>query len=517
MLSDTDTFPKIPFKEIVTSKRLNDFLGVGFLGLNGKEWWAVKKHFAGAFHFSAMEPLVPVFHARSIRLLEALVPADDRHRVALASVASCAGPSSPVGKPRFAACGATTAGFDVDVKRWMSRLSLDILGHTMFGQDLGAVPATPTSAAQPVPKQGQAPSPTASCQCVMATGADSAMMEAYDCFFDSIGDVRTAMLPNYDAWPFVCRHSKCLPSSLALLNGLILSTIRRHEDELDEREAAARSADTAAADAGDATDRESTSRHSRSSHDEDGGEDQDIAAAAKLVVEQQRRLQAFGPTNLLHSMIHTVRAATKAGQPPPLSQEDLRANVLTFFIAGHDTTSSALSWAVYYLATEPAVQQLLRAEVSAREPWRPLSLDEAHAWSRGDSVRRAASYDDVKRGAMPYMDAFIGEVLRIRPPLGNFLTRKASKDTQLGGFTIRKGQFVSPSVFNVHHDPKIWEHPYKFDPTRCVPPPPRLPRPCATLLHGTATSPRTLPSCHHLAGSWLVPAASATRTHTSRS
>ena len=460
MLLDTETFPKVPFKEIVTSKRLTDFLGTGFLGLNGKEWWAVKKHFAGAFHFSAMGPLIPVFHERTKLMLDAMLPKKFADESAAAYTRF--GENGFIDKTKWAYLSqgdlVDEYGLDiigeVDMKPWVTRLSLDILGHTMFGKDLGALRSTGSS-----PTDADAPSP----KCRRATGTDSPMMEAYDCFFDSIGDVRTAMLPNYDAWPCVSRHKSCLPRSLALLNKLIMDTIVSHEAELDRREALVQAR-------GHGTVQGKRIRSTTTDDKtEEGGGEQDIADAARSVVESQRQLQEFGPTNLLHSMIHSIRSATKAGQPPPLSQEDLRANVLTFFIAGHDTTSSALSWAIFYLATRYPSQELLREEVVSREPWRDVTPEEAMAAKAAGTVptRRAPTYDDVKPGAMPYMDAFINEVLRIRPPLGNFLTRKATRDVKVGGYWIRKGQMVSPSIFNVHHDPKIWKRPHLFEPSRC--------------------------------------------------
>jgi len=439
----------VTFKEVVTSKRLTDFLGVGFLGLNGKDWWAVKKHFAGAFHFRALKPLVPVFHRRAQHLLRCMVDS-------------------------------ASTGTDVEAKQWMSRLSLDILGHTMFGVDLGALPPCESEPGSDTPSlQHNLPVPDKEHRCHLSRlpGASSSpMMQAYDCFFDSIGDVRTAMLPNYDAWPFVSRHKRCLPSSLQLLNTLILNMIDRHNrelDELDERGDAAACADPVIGKTGheestttSISPPPSTSSASHQASEEERQQHAFTEAAADAVIRNQARLTQYGATNLLHSMLHSVRQAANQGKPLPLSHEDLRANLLTFFIAGHDTTSSALSWALFYLASNPQVQAMLRCEVLQHSPWSEVSLQgEETAEAKPP---REPTYDDVKPGALPYMDAFLNEVMRCRPPLSNFLTRKASKTVNFGGYVIRKGQFVSPSIFNVHHDPKIWHDPYKFDPSRCV-------------------------------------------------
>lgn len=161
VLQNHAAFPKIPAHEIFTSARLVNFLGTSFLGLNGSEWMRVKRNFADAFHVSSLKPLIPLFHRRSARALNAMVPSGALDRYAK-TVHAC----HLVGRvpPPFA--------FETDVKKWMARLSLDILGLSMLGCDLGALPApgsSPSSSAQ---------RPRCAHTCPTATGYDSEMMEA---------------------------------------------------------------------------------------------------------------------------------------------------------------------------------------------------------------------------------------------------------------------------------------------------------------------------------------------------
>lgn len=476
VLQDHESFPKIPAKEIFTSKRLVDFLGTSFLGLNGKAWMKVKRNFATAFHMLNLKPLIPLFYRRTTRVLRCLIPPEalEAHR---RRVEACA----TVGTvpPKFE--------FEVDMKKWMARLSLDILGQTMLGCDLGALP-DPSKRVHAA-KKAKLPH-----TCHTATGFDSEMMEAYvlwqvtvapppwrlqvfcdidsgyaylryECFFDAFGDVRTISLPNYDAWPFINKHGKCLPHSLSVLNQLILDMIAAHEAELDKLDARAANTpprhdmpivppppfpESRASQASvEATAPQGTPPVNES-HEE------------KLAVDTHNG--RYGKTHLLHCMLSAIRNAAKTGAEEPLSREDLRANLVMFFIAGHDTTSTAMSWCVHYLANHQDVQDRLREEVLRHGPW-----------SRGEEARHGGwlseeasppCYEDLSPARMPYLDAIVKEVMRLRPPVGNVWTRKAAKDTEVGGYIIKKGSMVSPSIYNVHHDPSIWPDPYAFKPER---------------------------------------------------
>lgn len=163
VLTNQKAFPKIASEDIFTSKRLVKFLGTSFLGLNGKEWLRVKSQFADAFHVRSLKPLIPLFHRRTARLLNAIVPRDAVERHAK-TVRAC----HTVGRvpPPFS--------FEVDLKKWMARLGLDILGHSMLGADLGALPDLHVGKGTDL-----TPRPRTAHTCCTATGTDSVMMGAY--------------------------------------------------------------------------------------------------------------------------------------------------------------------------------------------------------------------------------------------------------------------------------------------------------------------------------------------------
>jgi hypothetical protein len=123
------------------------------------------------------------------------------------------------------------------------------------------------------------------------------------------------------------------------------------------------------------------------------------------------------------------------------SDENLVDQMMTFLAAGHETTSSALQWAVYAMCKYTSVQTRLREEVRANLP--PIAGDDATPIS-------AAVID-----SLPYLNAFCNEVLRFYAPVA-FTSRAAARDTVIAGHRIPKGTIVliAPEVVNL--DEEFW-------------------------------------------------------------
>ena len=119
----------------------------------------------------------------------------------------------------------------------------------------------------------------------------------------------------------------------------------------------------------------------------------------------------------------------------PMSEAELRDELLTALVAGHETTASQLAWAFEQLAREPAVVARLGAEADAGES------DE-------------------------YLTATVNEILRRRPVLPNAEPRLTKREITIGGFTYPKGVALLASAYLVHHDPNIYPEPYAFRPER---------------------------------------------------
>ncbi len=119
----------------------------------------------------------------------------------------------------------------------------------------------------------------------------------------------------------------------------------------------------------------------------------------------------------------------------PMSSQELRDELLTALVAGHETTASQLAWAFERLTREPAVVARLEAEIDAGES------DE-------------------------YLTATIHEILRLRPVLPNAEPRLTKRPVTIGGFEYPTGVSLLASAFLVHHDPEIYPEPYAFQPER---------------------------------------------------
>ncbi len=124
-----------------------------------------------------------------------------------------------------------------------------------------------------------------------------------------------------------------------------------------------------------------------------------------------------------------------------MSDQELRDELLTLLVAGHETTASALAWAFERLARSPAVLSRLSDEVDRGE---------------GDA----------------YLTATVQETLRRRPVLPNAAPRLVKQPITVGGWRYEPGVCLAPNAFLVHHDPAVYRDPYAFRPERFLDEPP---------------------------------------------
>ncbi len=128
-----------------------------------------------------------------------------------------------------------------------------------------------------------------------------------------------------------------------------------------------------------------------------------------------------------------------------MSDADLRDNLVTFIVAGHETTALTLAWALYLCAFDPAIQ-----ERAAEEAWAVLG-------------GRVAGAGDVAN--LPYLRQIVEETLRLYPPAA-FLSRTAAAPDELGGREIRSGDTVMLPIYALHRHQLLWDDPDRFDPDR---------------------------------------------------
>jgi cytochrome P450 len=145
-----------------------------------------------------------------------------------------------------------------------------------------------------------------------------------------------------------------------------------------------------------------------------------------------------------------VRALITAADPhtgQPLSDDDICHELVLFILAGHDTTSTTLTYSLWALGRHPEIQDRVFDEVSALGD-RPLTPDDVPRL--GHTVR------------------VLHEALRLCPP-GAGTPRLLKKDLAVDGYRLEAGTMAVISFYAMHRDPELWDAPLTFDPDRFLP------------------------------------------------
>lgn len=145
-----------------------------------------------------------------------------------------------------------------------------------------------------------------------------------------------------------------------------------------------------------------------------------------------------------------VRALMDAKDPEtglPIADDDISNDLLIFMLAGHDTTSTALTYSLWVLGHHPETQARVAAEAAA-------------------IGERELSPDDVPR--LGYTVQVLHEALRLCPPAAG-VARMVTRDIAVDGYRVQAGTLVAVGLYGLHHDPKLWPNPMEFDPERFSP------------------------------------------------
>jgi len=126
-----------------------------------------------------------------------------------------------------------------------------------------------------------------------------------------------------------------------------------------------------------------------------------------------------------------IKLMLEGGMP----NSEIRDNTGAFFLGGHETTASTLTWAMGLLATYPDVQQKIRQEVLEKIP-------------------NVLTYESVQE--LEYMDWFIQENTRLFPPVRGISSRRVPKDTVIGDYRIPANTVIHINHYSMLHDPTIW-------------------------------------------------------------
>lgn len=147
-------------------------------------------------------------------------------------------------------------------------------------------------------------------------------------------------------------------------------------------------------------------------------------------------------------LMSMLMAARDEDDGQRMTDVQLRDEIMTLLIAGHETTANALCWTFHLLAQHPEVERRLHAEIDAVLGGRLPGLADVPALACAERV--------------------LAEAMRLYPPAWN-IGRQSVADYAVRGYTLPKGSLFAVSTWVTHHDERWWPDPFRFDPERWLP------------------------------------------------
>jgi cytochrome P450 len=168
---------------------------------------------------------------------------------------------------------------------------------------------------------------------------------------------------------------------------------------------------------------------------------------------EKRRVETIPRKDLLGMLmaaVHEDEPGIPTLKKSGLSNEDLRDEVMTMFLAGHETTANGLAWTLHLLADHPEVEMKMCEEIN-----RVLGSEQ-------DRIRLEQLRE------LSYTRMVFEEAIRLYPPIWA-IPRTVAEDTTIAGVSVKKNAIVSVNTFLLHRNPDNFKDPLKFDPERFSP------------------------------------------------
>ncbi|XP_064474101.1 cytochrome P450 3A8-like isoform X2 [Ornithodoros turicata] len=187
----------------------------------------------------------------------------------------------------------------------------------------------------------------------------------------------------------------------------------------------------------------------------------DMNKQTAKVVELRKKNPSLWKADLLQGLIDSETTdqgddegnsgkKLSANNGKKLSTDDVCLNSTILFVAGFETTATALSYVIFNVAKHPDVQEKLRAEVRK-------------------AVDESGNLDFNSTMGLKYMKQVFDETLRMYPPGVTFTTRRALEDVEYKGLKIKAGTCIMAPTYQIHMDQRYWPDPERFDPERFSP------------------------------------------------
>jgi cytochrome P450 len=188
---------------------------------------------------------------------------------------------------------------------------------------------------------------------------------------------------------------------------------------------------------------------------------QELDSIVYQLIADRRRRQKQSPNDngkshdddLLSRLMEAQDSDSPDNNQEKMSDKQVRDEVMTIFIAGHETTANALTWTFYLLSQNQEVEKKLYDELD------PL-LGDNSGNIVGNSIPTA---DDIPK--LQYTEKVLRESMRLYPPVWT-IGRHVENDYSVAGYTIPAGSSILMSQYVMHHNPKYYDQPEQFNPDR---------------------------------------------------
>lgn len=144
-------------------------------------------------------------------------------------------------------------------------------------------------------------------------------------------------------------------------------------------------------------------------------------------------------------IVDRLISANAKADKESMSAEQMRDEIITLMLAGHETSATALAWTFHLLSENPMVENHLREELQ--------------------SVLKGEAADAKNLTDLPYLKQVVQESMRIYPPVWG-IARKSNEENRFAGYRIPKDSYIAISIYGLHRHPDYWHEPEKFNPSR---------------------------------------------------
>jgi cytochrome P450 len=175
----------------------------------------------------------------------------------------------------------------------------------------------------------------------------------------------------------------------------------------------------------------------------------DLDSIVYRIIKEHRKNLDKGDNKESHDdlLLTLLQAQDEEAGIGRMTDEQLRDEVMTIFLAGHETTANALTWTYYLLSENPLIETRLQEEL----------------YSTFGNSRTPITVDDVPK--LQYTEKLLTESMRLFPPAWA-LGRQAIDDYKVGGYSVPKGSIILMSQYVMHRDPRYFPEPDRFYPDR---------------------------------------------------